>query len=166
MDFQKEWNKNIYFRNFCESLDCFGLTYEEVKNNYVYSGGDTFEEDINYYKMCFPNQSLPRKHSRCLCDHPIENNCYISKNFDPFTILNVGRCCIKRFKIESKRTCSKCKTPHRNRNCNRCNDCRVGICDGCDKIISSTYKKCWSCKMEKPEPITKPSLSKFGIIKK
>ena len=30
---------NIYFKKFCENLEALGLTYEEVKRDYKYSGG-------------------------------------------------------------------------------------------------------------------------------
>ena len=44
---------NIYFKNFCKNLEALGLTYEEVKRDYKYSGGSKGPHK-NYFDLCFP----------------------------------------------------------------------------------------------------------------
>ena len=41
--------------------------------------------------------------------------------------------------------CEKCGNKHKNRVVNRCNKCRIGLCDNCNKIIDKKYKKCYNC---------------------
>ena len=89
---------NIYFKKFCENLALLGLTYDEVKRDYKYSGG-TKGAHKNYFDLCFPMDNNPKKEELCLCEHPIVDNCYLSKGFDINTILIVGNCCIKNLLI-------------------------------------------------------------------
>lgn len=124
---------NAYFKNFCRNLEVLGLTYEEVHRDYKYSGGRGGKSD--YFKMCFPNHERPEPVDKCLCEHPIQQNCFISKDFDINTILIVGNCCIKRFIKQSSKTCEVCQKSHRNSKTNYCNDCK------------ETYKKCINCKV-------------------
>jgi hypothetical protein len=45
--------------------------------------------------------------------------------------------------------CNKCKKLYNKKNyfdINKCDDCRKGYCDGCDKSINLKYKKCFTCK--------------------
>jgi hypothetical protein len=141
-----ETKMNIYLKNFIEALKEYDLTFEEVQQNYRYSGGD-HSSRLNYFNLCMPTGTpTPEKVFKCLCGHDIKRNCYITKDFDVNTILILGNCCIKRFEIESSRTCKTCKKPHKNRNVNRCNDCRIGLCDTCDRKIHKDFKKCWRCK--------------------
>ena len=114
---------NIYFKNFCKNLEALGLTYEEVKRDYKYSGG-TKGRHKNYFDLCFPMNNRPDKIQSCLCEHPIVENCYLSKDLDYDTILIVGNCCIKKFIDKSSRTCAHCNTPHTNRSLNYCNGCK------------------------------------------
>ena len=72
---------NIYFKKFCENLALLGLTYDEVKRDYKYSGG-TKGAHKNYFDLCFPMEDKPQKEELCLCEHPIVDNCYLSKDFE------------------------------------------------------------------------------------
>ncbi len=131
---------NKYFKRFCENLEALGLTYEEVERDYKYSGGNLDEEGCEtrhsrYFDMCFPRDPFPDKVKKCMCDHPIVENCYISKDFDINTLLIIGNCCIKKFIKASSRTCEVCQKSHRNTKTNYCNDCK------------DTYKKCNHCKV-------------------
>jgi len=150
---------NIYFKRFCENLEALGLTYEEVERDYKYSGGNLDEEGYEtrhsrYFDLCFPRDPFPDKINKCMCDHPIVENCFISKDFDINTILIVGNCCIKRFVKSSSRTCVNCNKSHKNRTTNYCNECKECFkrgynkkcvsCNSLNKSLSKT-KKCESC---------------------
>ena len=91
-----------------------------------------------------------------MCDHPIVENCYISKDFDINTLLIIGNCCIKRFVKSSSRTCENCNAPHKNRSLNYCNDCKEYIkrgftekCVSCHTLNKRLSKsdKCESCNL-------------------
>lgn len=165
--------KNFYFMNLCKNLEQMGLSYDEVKKNYRYSGGrgndDTNSEHefasetrhSRYFNQCFPNGERPQHVEICLCEHPIVENCYISKNFEIDTILILGNCCIKTFIDASSRTCEICYASHKNRKTNYCNECKIIYkkCKHCNKNINGkaeycnyecfsekNYKKCIKCK--------------------
>ena len=169
---------NAYFKNFCKNLEALGLTYEEVKQDYKYSGGSKGSHR-NYFDLCFSGD-IPEKVLECLCEHPIKDNCYLSKDFDYDSILIVGNCCIKKFIDKSSRTCFHCDAPHKNRTMNYCNDCKEyiirgytkkcsscnslskslsksnkchrcseGSCFECNKKIDPKFKKCYSCNLIK-----------------
>jgi len=135
-----------YLNNLCRALEEKGLTYDEVKTSYKYSGGrgsdnsDPLHEHASetrhsrYFNLCLPNAERPEPVEACLCEHPIVENCYITKNFDIDTILILGNCCIKKFIDSSSRTCENCGVAHKNRKTNYCNDCKL------------TKKKCFQCK--------------------
>jgi hypothetical protein len=150
---------NKYFKKFCENLEALGLTYEEVERDYKYSGGNLDEDGCEtrhsrYFDMCFLRDPFPDKVKKCMCDHPIVENCFISKDFDINTLLIIGNCCIKRFIKASSRTCENCNAPHKNRSLNYCNDCKEYIkrgftekcisCHSLNKRLSKT-SKCESC---------------------
>ena len=148
-----EYSKNAYFRNFCDGLDSLGLTYAEVKRDYKYSGG-TKGRHKNYFDLCFPTETRPRRRRHCLCNHPIDENCYLSKDFDIDTLIIVGNCCIKKFIDKSSRTCTHCEAPHKNSSLNYCNDCKEYIkrgytekCLSCNSLSKSLSKanKCSNC---------------------
>jgi len=149
-----------YFKRFCEALEELGLTYEEIKRDYKYSGGnldfadDAENEHSRYFDLVFPRDPFPERVLKCLCDHPIKNNCYISKDFNIDTLLIIGNCCIKRFQLTSARTCENCNAPHKNRIMNYCNDCKEYIkrgftekCVGCKSLCKRLNKnnKCEIC---------------------
>jgi len=85
---------------------------------------------------------LPEPTDECVCGHHIAENCYIT---DGERILILGICCIKKFIPKNTRTCEKCEEPHKNRIVNRCNNCRIGVCDNCSKNCNESYKKCYNC---------------------
>jgi hypothetical protein len=127
---------------FVKGLKNYNLTYDEIKNNkWKYCGGQ-LGRHLNYFKLCCKDIDLPKKISECVCGHHIEENCYIT---DGKQILVLGNCCIKKFIPKSSRTCEKCGEPHKNRVVNKCNDCRLGICDKCNKKCDYSYNKCYNC---------------------
>ena len=93
--------------------------------------------------MAFSHLQTPEHTDRCVCDHFIQENCYITNDTD---MIVVGNCCIKKFVNKSGRTCDKCGEPHKNRVVNRCNLCRQGCCDSCGRNINSRYKNCYRCR--------------------
>lgn len=114
----------------------------DMMNNWKYCGGNEGRH-LNYYRIFFPGKdTLPASTDECICGHPIVENCYITNGE---RILVLGNCCIKKFIPKSSRTCQKCGEPHKNRIVNRCNDCRVGVCDICNKQCNPKYKKCYNC---------------------
>lgn len=129
-------------QKFIKGLENYGLSYKEiVKSDWKYCGGRTGRH-LNYFKICCKNDVLPDQVYECVCGHHIEENCYITNGKE---ILILGNCCIKKFIPKSSRTCEKCGESHRNRVVNRCNKCRVGICDICDEKCGIGYNKCYSC---------------------
>ena len=131
---EKSQNTNI--QKFIKGLAGYGITYEEVKDNWKYAGGDTGRHR-NYYTLCYSHLDPPEATDRCVCDHRISENCYIT---DGSEFLVVGNCCIKKFITNKTRTCDTCGGAHKNRIVNRCNGCRVGICDKCGTICNSSFK--------------------------
>ena len=133
-------------KKFIKGLAEYNLTEEEVKKNWKYCGGDRGRH-YNYFKLSCPNDDEPEHTNECVCKHYIEENCYITNGEE---ILVLGNCCIKKFLPKSGRTCELCDEPHKNRIVNRCNDCRFGICDKCNKKCNSNYKLCFDCKFDHP----------------
>ena len=130
-------------KRFIKGLEDYNLTYDEIKNsNWKYCGGDKEGRHLNYFKLSCKNDDLPHKVNECVCGHRIVENCYIT---DGEQILVLGNCCIQKFIPKSSRTCEKCGEPHKNRVVNRCNNCRKGVCDECDKECELKYKKCYKC---------------------
>ncbi len=125
---------------FIEGLKTHNLTLDDIKN-WKYCGGSSGRH-LNYFKICCKDSELPKETNKCVCGHYIEDNCYITNGIQ---LLVLGNCCIKKFIPQSSRTCDTCNTPHKNRIVNRCNSCRVGVCDGCGKNCNEKYPKCYSC---------------------
>ncbi len=129
----------------------YNLTMKDIiEQDYKYAGGT---KDANnphhyrYWKLMIaqkPHLKMPTHECYCVCDHIIENNCFIINKYDNIIIL--GNCCIKRFIPKSGRTCGKCGEPHRNRKFNLCNDCKIYACNMCggDKE-KEYYKYCNKC---------------------
>ena len=131
---------------FIEGLEKYGLTYDEIKNSrWRYCGGNKGRH-LAYYKLCYPKDDLPEQTNECVCGHYIDENCYIT---DKESLLILGNCCIKRFIPKSSRTCDACGNPHQNRKVNRCNTCRMGICDMCGVLCNPQYKMCYKCKFQR-----------------
>jgi len=135
-------------KRFIEGLKNYSLSLDDIKNgNWKYCGGNAGSH-LNYFKMCRKNSPLPESVAHCVCGHHIKDNCYIT---DGKKFLILGNCCIKKFIPKSSRTCEKCEKPHKNRIVNRCNKCRIGICDKCNKSCFKAYKKCFTCAYKKKQ---------------
>jgi hypothetical protein len=106
---------------------------------------DKEDRHYRYFLLCgYTNADFPTIRVKCVCGHRITNQCFIADEAGVRKIV-LGNCCIKRFIPKNGRSCSTCGGPHKNRVVNRCNDCRVGVCDGCDVDIDKRYKKCYTC---------------------
>jgi len=125
---------------FIKGLKEYNLAYDEMVN-WKYCGGNRGRH-LSNFKLCCKGEELPNKVYECICGHAIIENCYITNGDE---ILVLGNCCIKRFIEKSDKTCEICEEPHKNRKVNRCNKCRIGICDDCGKKCDEDYKKCYSC---------------------
>jgi len=153
------------YKKFVQGLKDYGLTLDDMKD-YVYAGGDTGRH-YDYFNDFFKKE-LKRKpkgwcfdyEDKCICGHDIKENCYIAHKITKECLV-LGNCCIKKYLPKDNRgkTCEKCNKPHKNRIVNRCNNCRYGICDRCDKIIDKTYHICIRCKFNKPFKSIKSKLS-------
>ena len=133
-------------KRFLEGLKKHNLTIKDIEQSrYFYCGGDT-PTSLCYWKNKTRGLKVkrPQKTLRCICGHEILHNFYIA-NDDFSCVMVLGSTCIKRF-IGKKKTCSMCGDVHKNRVVDRCNECREGLCDVCDKPISVQYKKCYICK--------------------
>ena len=139
-------NEKLSFTDhFLKGLKEYNLTYEEILNGgWKYCGGYKGRHR-NYFLIACPDDDFPKQKSHCVCGHKIEENCYITNGDE---ILILGNCCIKKFIPKSGRTCEICGESHRNRKVNRCNYCRIGICDDCGKSIKERYKICYNCKFK------------------
>jgi len=74
---------------------------------------------LNYFHLFWGKEyELPEHTNKCVCNHSIEENCYIT-NGNKEGVLILGNCCIKKFIPKSGRTCEICDEPHRNRVVNR-----------------------------------------------
>jgi hypothetical protein len=133
----------ILKQKFINGLKLHNISYDDIINNqWKYCGGDTGSH-YNYFNLFFKYSKKPlTKQYSCVCGHSIFDNCYIT---DGKTILVLGNCCIKKFIPNSSRSCDMCNVSHKNRIVNRCNDCRIGRCDGCGKKCDQKYKKCYKC---------------------
>lgn len=134
-------------QRFINGLTKYNLTLNEIQNSkWKYCGGDKGSH-YNYFKLYFKDKEkdISKNISHkdyCICGTGIIENCYITDNIQ---ILVLGNCCIKKFIYKSSRTCEICDEPHKNRKVNRCNDCRIGICDDCNSKCNPRYKKCYDC---------------------
>ena len=131
------------------------IQLHKFKNNgWKYAGGDA-ESHKNYWKIFSRSINLPiddpiKHNSHCICGHEIQKNCWIykkgsKKNPNKHRFKVIGNECINRF-MDKRRTCHICDKEHRNRVVNRCNECRIGLCDKCDIRIPDQYDKCYKCK--------------------
>jgi len=118
----KKWREKIQFH----LMDDYGLEVDEFINNYKYTGGDRGRH-LNYWNMTRNNEKLQPHKEYCICDHYIQENCYVVDRRDKNKIVVIGNCCIKRFlkKENQGRTCERCEKPHRSRKDNFCKECRI-----------------------------------------
>jgi len=132
-----------------------GLSIENMKS-YKYCGGNTIGRHLNYWKLFNKNNKYPQPShtNKCKCGHHIEENCYvIDKNTEDIVVL--GNCCIQKFCPDNNnRTCEICNEKHKNRVVNRCNKCRLGKCDICDKKCNDKYSTCYECKFKDEKNFT------------
>ena len=125
------------------------LTLEELQE-YKYYGGDSGSHKNYFYNTLKESkENIPKIESHCVCNHSIQEQCYIKHKSDfDRKILVLGNCCIKKFMKHSGRSCGLCDKPHRNRKVNRCNECRLTVCDTCNNKLSKNNKKytvCYDC---------------------
>lgn len=127
---------------FTNGLAKYKISFEDIKNGkFKYCGGDKGRH-LNYFNMAYKDWEKPEYDDTCICGHKIIENCYIT---DGEYIIVLGNCCIKKFVPKSSRTCEICGKPHKKRIVNRCDDCRKGICDICNKKCNKDYTKCYNC---------------------
>lgn len=142
---------------FLNGLEKYNITADDlIKDGWYYCGGNHKQEDINYFKMNFPNEDFPDFSNECVCGHEIINNCYICPK-DESELLVIGSCCIMKFVPIKTRSCKDCKASHKNRKVNLCNECRLLCIDckitknykkdvKCEKCVSKDYeRKCANC---------------------
>ena len=122
---QTPQKENKFHQKFMEKLIANSQTDRPLQE-WKYIGGNRGRH-ARWYQNLYPDCSPPYSKVKCICSHPIIENCYI-QNKETDVILIVGNCCIKRFlPLESQgRTCPNCQEPHRNRNDPWCDDCRGG----------------------------------------
>jgi len=118
-------------------------------DNHTKKGFDYHKDFSEYHKIrsLFSNEQYPFLFRwNCLCGHEIKNHAYIF-NIKTKRLKLVGSSCVKKF-VENgtKKVCFECGATHKNRIVNRCNACRIGICDKCGKRIDECYTVCYSCK--------------------
>ena len=146
MELQEKPRSNLFLERFKKGLmDWYGLTLDELIENYKYCGGDgdngsSDERHYNYWVLQFGDKDFPYKELECFCGQQIRENCFVVDKTKT-NFIHMGNCCIKRFMPEGKsgRTCEICEEPHKNRKDNLCHDCRKihKKCDVCNKY----YKK-------------------------
>jgi hypothetical protein len=108
---------------FFGSIKKYNLSELDVEDSgFRYCGGDNQPNDINYYRMCFPDKPFPYPELQCICGHPIVINCYIT-NADKTILAVLGRCCIKKFLGGLYRRCERCGENHTSRTMNLCRLC-------------------------------------------
>jgi len=128
-------------QQFINGLAKEGLTLDEIKAKWRYAGGNR-NSHYSYFTLAHPNKYLPEYKDACICSTGIIENCYIS---DGNKFLVIRSCCIDHCVDKRTRTCNIRDKPHKNRIVNKCNDCRFGQCDICDKPCNPKYKICYKC---------------------
>lgn len=122
-------------KRFISGLHKYNLTYEDIKKNWYYMGG---EQGIHkqFFERHFNNEDLPPHNNFCICGHKINHNCFIS---DGEYVLSIGASCINKFVRKLNRVCESCGDRHRNRKDGRCNKCRNEI-----KRVFDNYILCFN----------------------
>jgi len=107
--------------------------YKDNKDWIYFGGGEyhTHYDKTNgrhnrYFHLSWPHyfdeQPSPPVEERCVCNHHIEQQCYIL-NVKTKDIVIIGNCCILKFGLQGRK-CGECGADHKNRKDNLCNDCR------------------------------------------
>jgi hypothetical protein len=127
---------------FNKGLQSLGITMDDFQT-WEYSGGNQ-SRHLNYFRLKHPNTEFPPHENRCICGHPITENCYMYNGID---FLVLGNCCIKRYAIISGRSCEDCGNRHQSRNHNKCSECKKKkYCIDCKKLITTPrHTKCLKC---------------------
>jgi hypothetical protein len=137
-----------------------GLTPETL-NEYKYAGGDGANggnlRHLHYYELVRPGEDFPEHVDHCeICDHFIDENCYLEHKERGSIELVVGNCCIKRFVDDSGRTCRNCGAEHRSRTHNLCKECvnanriAAATCDTCGaRHRNRVVNRCKGCREHK-----------------
>ena len=112
-----------YMQRFIKGCNDKGYSFNEVSAMH-YCGGSGRTNHKNYFKLQFPGREFLPLTNKCICNHDIEENCYVT-NQDKSVILVMGNCCIQRYIKKCTRTCCKCGNPHRNRKDDICKSCRT-----------------------------------------
>jgi hypothetical protein len=117
----EKWRAKIKYH----LLHDYELEVDEFINNFKYWGGNKGSH-FNYWELVRASINRPPKKNYCICDHYIQENCYVVDKRDKNKIVVVGNCCIKRFlkKENQGRTCERCEKPHKNSKDNFCKECR------------------------------------------
>ena len=118
-------------RKFIQGLEAHGLTYEDVKQNWK-CAGENMGSHLNYYNLCYSHLEPPAILDRCVCDHPIKENCYATNGRD---FLVIGNCCIKKFLSKNPDPVTSAGSHTKSQGC----------CDSCGVSCSTTYKRCSDC---------------------
>ena len=149
-----------------------------VQNGWQYGGGRRKLDDSdhftiptnhsNYYENVIrpiwvsegfcDDDHVPRYKVKCLCDHPISENCFIYKQVGKTLHVRViGNCCIKKFGLQGRK-CQICNDVHRRSKHNICIPCESSLkkaerekkrremyCDCGRKKQKSSHGLCRSC---------------------
>jgi hypothetical protein len=134
ISYQERYNQDLEFRRFINGIENHNLSIKTIEESgFYYAGGRIYMRDdgiitnerhAKYWDLRYGNKERPEYKDECICGKYIQNNCYITDDDNLFLI--IGNCCIKKFipKDKQGRTCGICKSPHRNRKDNFCNNCR------------------------------------------
>ena len=159
----EKWNKRVKEAGILEKV--YGLTVEEVREHFKYSGGDGNREcdasynsvrasrHLAYWHLTRGSEPTPLHRNQCICNVKIVENCYLVDTRNRDLIVIVGNCCIERFCSEDKagRTCDKCGARHRNSKYNLCNECKPPSgwikCEECNEPCRKRDKLCETHKM-------------------
>jgi len=109
----------------------------------------------NWVKQGFCDYDyFPKYKSKCLCDHFIDENCFIYKQTGKtLEIRVIGNCCIKKFGLQGRR-CEVCNNVHKRSKYNICKSCekqekekkrREMYCDCGKKKKKKSHGLCRSC---------------------
>lgn len=134
------------YNAFEQGLENLGLTLGEVKNTFIYIGGNMGRHH-RYFDVKCPGEKRPGHTGECVCGHAIVENCYM-RNPQTGTTIIMGNCCIMRYIPGAGRTCSACGASHRNRKDDLCNKCRMPQCSQCQVRFKPRYAnhdKCDVC---------------------
>ena len=100
---------------------------EDLRIEWKYIGGDKNNKHILYYTLNTNQENkdkidFPHHDDKCLCGHPIVEQCWIRNNISN-NILVVGNCCVNKIGILTTTKCLRCYIPHKNRINMYCNKC-------------------------------------------